>query len=46
MNTERMIFTPQLAGGAHQLGCPKIVLDHMHVIYIYIIYIYILFHGY
>ena len=30
------IFTPQLANKAHQLGCPKIVLDHMHV-YIYII---------
>ena len=35
------IFTPQLAGKAHQLGCPKIVLDHVRVyIYIYI-YIYI-----
>ena len=28
-------FIPQLAGEAHQLGCPKIVLDHMHA-YIYI----------
>ena len=37
----QLIFTPQLAGKARQLGCPKIVLDHMHVyIYIYI-YIYI-----
>ena len=25
------ISTPQLAGKAHQLGCPKIVLDHVHV---------------
>ena len=25
------IFTPQLAGKACQLGCLKIVLDHMHV---------------
>ena len=24
-----VIFTPQLAGKARQLGCPKIVLDHM-----------------
>ena len=30
------IFTPQLAGEARQLGCPKIVLDHMRVLYIYI----------
>ena len=29
-------FTAQLAGKAHQLGCPKIVLDHVRVcIYIY-----------
>ena len=34
-------FTPQLAGEARQLGCPKIVLDHVHVyIYIYL-FIYI-----
>ena len=26
------VFTPQLAGEAYQLGCPKIVLDHVHVI--------------
>ena len=26
------IFTPQLAGKARQLGCPKIVLDHVHVL--------------
>ena len=32
------IFIPQLAGKARQLGCPKIVLDHMCVLYI-IIYI-------
>ena len=35
---------PQLAGKARQLGCPKIVLDHMRVyiynnIYIYIMYV-------
>ena len=30
----RGIFTPQLAGKARQLGCPKIVLDHVRV-YIY-----------
>ena len=31
------IFTPQLVGEARQLGCPKIVLDHMRVyIYIYV----------
>ena len=29
-------FTPQLAGKARQLGCPKIVLDHVRVLYIYI----------
>ena len=29
------IFTAQLAGKARQLGCPKIVLDHMCV-YIYV----------
>ena len=34
-----VVFTPQLAGEARQLGCPKIVLDHVRV-YIYI-YIYI-----
>ena len=28
-------FTPQLVGKARQLGCPKIVLDHVRV-YIYI----------
>ena len=33
------VFTAQLTGKACQLGCPKIVLDHMRV-YIYI-YIYI-----
>ena len=33
----RIIFTAQLAGEARQLGCPKIVLDHVRVyIYIYI----------
>ena len=37
-----MFFTAQLAGKARQLGCPKIVLDHVRVIYIYIyIYIYV-----
>ena len=31
------VFTAQLAGKARQLGCPKIVLDHVHVLlYIYI----------
>ena len=31
------IFTAQLAGKARQLGCPKIVLDHVRVyIYIYV----------
>ena len=31
------VFTPQLAGEARQLGCPKIVLDHVRVcVYIYI----------
>ena len=35
-----VIFTPQLAGEARQLGCPKIVLDHVCVLYIFI-YIYI-----
>ena len=29
------LFTPQLAGKAHQLGCPKIVLDHVRVLYLY-----------
>ena len=29
-------FTAQLAGEARQLGCPKIVLDHVRVLYIYI----------
>ena len=24
-----LLFTPQLVGFARQLGCPKIVLDHM-----------------
>ena len=33
-----LVFTPQLAGEARQLGCPKIVLDHVRVC-IYIIYI-------
>ena len=33
----RSIFTPQLAGEARQLGCPKIVLDHVRV-YIYIFF--------
>ena len=32
-------FTPQLAGEAHQLGCPKIVLDQCVYIYIYINYV-------
>ena len=27
-------FTAQLAGEARQLGCPKIVLDHVRVLYI------------
>ena len=32
-------FIPQLAGEACQLGCPKIVLDHMRVyIHVYIYY--------
>ena len=32
-----MIFTAQLAGKACQLGCSKIVLDHMRVyLYIYV----------
>ena len=32
-----IIFTAQLAGKARQLGCPKIVLDHVRVyIYIYV----------
>ena len=31
-----LLFTPQLAGEARQLGCPKIVLDHVRVYYIYI----------
>ena len=31
-----VIFTAQLAGKARQLGCPKIVLDHVRVLYIYI----------
>ena len=35
-----VFFTPQLAGEARQLGCPKIVLGHMRVynIYIYVTY--------
>ena len=37
-----LIFTAQLAGEARQLGCPKIVLDHVRVyIYNIIIYIYV-----
>ena len=32
------VITAQLAGEARQLGCPKIVLDHVRV-YLYIIYI-------
>ena len=32
----QIIFTPQLAGFARQLGCPKIVLDHVHVYLPYI----------
>ena len=33
----QLIFTPQLAGEARQLGCPKIVLGHVCVyIYIYV----------
>ena len=37
----KILFTAQLAGKARQLGCPKIVLDHVRVyLYIYI-YIYI-----
>ena len=27
-----LVFTPQMAGFACQLGCPKIVLDHVHVL--------------
>ena len=39
------LITPQLAGKAHQLGCPKIVLDHVHVyLYIYIYNIYVCAH--
>ena len=41
--TVTALFTPQLAGEARQLGCPKIVLDHVCVcvcvcvcVYIYI----------
>ena len=34
-----VIFIAQLAREAHQLGCPKIVLDHVRV-YLYI-YIYV-----
>ena len=37
------LFTAQLASEARQLGCPKIVLDHVRVyniIYIIILYIY------
>ena len=30
-NAKTIIFTPQLAGEARQLGCPKIVLDHVRV---------------
>ena len=38
------LFTPQLAGEARQLECPKIVLDHVRVyIYIYI-FIYVCAH--
>ena len=38
-----VIFTPQLAGEAHQLGCPKIALDHVCVyIHVYIICMYAL----
>ena len=33
--SDKKLFTAQLAGKAHQLGCPKIVLDHMRV-YLYI----------
>ena len=29
-----IVITPQLVGEARQLGCPKIVLDHMCV-YLY-----------
>ena len=35
-----MLFTAQPAGEARQLGCPKIVLDHVRVLYIFI-YIYV-----
>ena len=31
------VFTAQLAGKARQLGCPKIVLDHVRVyIHVYV----------
>ena len=36
INKNVVVFTPQLVGEARQLGCPKIVLGHMHYIYIYI----------
>ena len=29
---KQLLFTPQLVGEACQLGCPKIVLDHVRVI--------------
>ena len=30
LNCFNNLFTPQLVGEARQLGCPKIVMDHMH----------------
>ena len=36
VNFNDNFFTPQLAGIARQLGCPKIVLDHVSVLYLYI----------
>ena len=29
-----LFITSQLVGKAHQLGCPKIVLDHVGILYI------------
>ena len=40
-NSSVTIFTPQLAGKARQLGCPKIVLDHVRVCVCVCVYIYI-----
>ena len=42
LSPKLVVSTTELVGFAHQLGCPKIVLDYMHIIYIYIyIYIYL-----